>query len=546
MRFFSCALSVLSVFFTGSVFAAVCTAPTVYTSCCDYAIHDGVASKDVNYRGPQTAFADAGAAQTWAKGVVPQMPFYLPYDANKVSILRGWLSDNGSGNSAVDSWRASVAPNTDASFEVRAVAQGKVVSKLWDNWHGNVVVIEHTAANGSKYRSLYFHLRNGYTHDRKAASAIVPPDPNGNDITARYARFAKANDSKLYWGEESHVIPVNVGDEVKARQVIAYSGNTGVGGAGAGLKNDGTPSNALRANNHLHFMMAVPSPTKGDEWVFVDPYGVYGKVSSSCYAIMKEIDYPRFFVPFYATFHNINWDLYKFYSDYYPKMSWGPQTLSVYKAGTKIKAAGAFHPKAEKSWAARGYLTEEQLNKALKAFDKDDMRPRELQVTTAPDGSPRFTAIWQKHGGNSFTTLVNLKDDDFAKKFRELVESKGYRIEDHVSYSVSGERRHSAILVKDGQGAQYWHNMTQDDYTHKVQYLSANGWRNTSFNAAELPWGLRYSGVWMQKPGTWASWFNLNAANYQQKFDQYSTQGLRLWRIQGYNDGNSFGAIWTN
>jgi len=545
MRIFTGVIAMMSLFFTHQAFA-VCTPPVVYASCCDYKFTDGQTSKDVNYRGPKAVFDSASKAQTWAKGVVAQMPFNFPYEPNQVTVLQGWLSNGGNSHSAVDSWRAVVSANTDASFEVRAAAPGRVVAKLWDNWNGNVLVIEHTAPNGAKYRSLYFHLRNGYTHDRNAALAIVASDPKGNDNVAKYVRFAKNFNSKLYWGEESHAIPVNVGDSVKARQLIAYSGNTGAGGAGSGLNNDGSPTNTVRANNHLHFMLSVPSPKKSDEWVFVDPYGVYGKANTGCYAVLKEIEYARFYAPFHPNFHNINWELYKFYANYYPNMGWGPQTLSVYKAGNTVKAAGAFHPNVEAPSIAQGYLSEAEFEKALKANEKEGLRPRELHVTAAPDGSPRFTVIWQKKGKIEYVTLFNLNNAEFTKKWNDLVDGKDFRAEEHIAYSVKGESRHTAVLAKDGQTTQLWFDMTPDEYAQKVQYLSANGWRNISFNAAEMPEGIRYGGVWMQKTGSWASWFNMNPANYQQKFDQYTTQGLRLWRIQGYNDGKSFGAIWTN
>lgn len=544
MRAISGLIAILFSFAVASVFA-VCTTPTVAGTCCNYTLYDAQNKKDVTYRGPQTVFGTETAARAWAKSLVAKMPLYLPYDGGIITLVQGWLYNDGGSHSGTDSWRTSVTANTDVSFDVKAVAEGRVVTKLWDNWHGNVLILEHTASDGSKYRSIYMHLRDGFTHDHNAAKAIVPSDPMGNDNVAKYARYAKNNSNKLYWGEESHTIAVNVGDWVNAGQFLAHSGNTGPGGAGAGLNNDGTPSDTTRANNHLHFMLAVPNPKTAGEWVFVDPYGVYAKADSGCYDLMKDTDYARLIAPYYPNFHNIGWDLYKFYFNYYPNMGFGPQTLSVYRAGNQIRAAGAFHPLVQGNWAVRGYLTSAEFDQWFSTYNQQGLRPRELQVMIASDGLPRFTAIWQKRGNEGYYTWINMSDADMQAKWNDLVQTQGYRVEDYVSYSVGGQRRHAAIFVKDGQGFQLWYNMTSAEYSQKFSSLGSAGWMNTSFNAADLPWGQRYGGVWMKKPGSWATWFNLTGAGYQQKFDQFGSQGYRLWKIQGYGNGDSFGAIWT-
>ncbi|XGC79806.1 hypothetical protein ACES2L_10740 [Bdellovibrio bacteriovorus] len=524
---------------------AVCVNPKVNNDCCYYTIYDGHNAKNVNYKGPNPVFGNETDARAWAKNQIAKMPFFLPYNGNEVGLIQGWQYNNGGEHSGLDSWKNSVESGKDVTFDVIAVAPGRVVTKLWDNWFGNTVIIEHTAANGSKYRSIYMHLRDGYTHDKNAAKAIVPPDPNANDNWAKYARFAKNNSDKLYWGQESHIIAVKVGDWVDTGTYIGKAGNTGAGGAGNGLNNDGTPMNTTRANNHLHFMMAVPNPKTAGEWVFVDTFGVYNEVDTGCYDIMKDIEYPRYFAPYYPNFHNISWDLYKFYFYYYPNMGWGPQTLSVYHAASGVNAAGAFHPAVQGPWALRGYLTSSEFNAWFAQYHAQGLRPREIQVQTGYDGYPRFTAIWQKRGNEAYYTWINMNDADFNTKWNDLVLRQGFRVEDYVGYSIGGNRYHAAIFVKDGQGFYLWHGMTQAEYQQKFNELWNLGWRTTSFNASPLPWGERYASVWMKKPGAWVTWFNLTGAGYQQKYNELSSQGYRVWKIQGYRNGTMFGAIWT-
>lgn len=524
---------------------AVCVTPKVNNDCCYYTIYDGYNTKNVNYKGPNPVFGNETDARTWAKQQVAKLPFFLPYDGNAVGLIQGWQYNNGGEHSGIDSWKNDVTANTDVTFNVVAAAPGRVVTKLWDNWFGNTVIIEHTAKNGAKYRTVYMHLRDGYTHDHDAAKAIVPPDPNANDNWAKYSRFAKNNSNKLYWGEETHKIAVKVGDWVNTGTYIGKAGNTGAGGAGNGLNNDGTPMNTTRANNHLHFMLSVPNPKTAGEWVFIDAFGVYNEVDTGCYDIMKNIDFARFFAPFYPNFHNISWELYKFYFSYYPNMDWGPQTLSVYHSYPDIKAAGAFHELVPPSWAVRGYLTTAEFNSWHATYHAQGFRPRELQVQMGNDGQPRFTAIWQKRGNETYYTWINMSDADFTAKWNDLVLRNGYRVEDYVAYTIGGQRYQGAIFVKDGQSFYLWHGMTQAEYQVKWNELWSQGWYTTSFNAAALPAGERYSSVWMKKPGSWATWFNLSGAGYQQKYNELSAQGYRPWKIQGYANGTRFGAIWT-
>lgn len=524
---------------------AVCVTPKVASDCCYYTIYDGHSKKDVNYKGTKPVFGTEAASRAWAKKQVARMAFFLPYDGSQVSLGQGWHYDNGGEHSGLDSWRETVQLGKDVTFDVLAAAPGRVVTKLWDNWFGNTVIIEHTAKDGSKYRTIYMHLRDGYTHDLTAARAMVPPDPDANDNWAKYARFAKNNSDKLYWGQESHTIAVKVGDWVKMGQFIGKAGNTGAGGAGNGLKNDGTPNNKIRANNHLHFMLAAPNPKTAGEWVFVDSFGVYEKVNTGCYALMKQIDYPRFFAPYFPDFHNISWELYKFYFSYYPNMGLGPQTLSVYRAGSEVRAAGSFNEFVKTPWAVRGYLTSQEFDQWFNTYRNQGLRPRELQVQVGANGLPRFTAIWKKTAGEGYYTWINMTDADFQAKWADLVEHQGYRVEDHVSYTVNGQRRHGAIFVKDGQGFHLWYNLTQPAYQQKFDELWAQGWRTTSFNAAALPWGERYGSVWMKKPGAWSTWFNLSGSQYQQKYNEHANNGFYIWKVQGYRNGTRFGAIWT-
>ena len=61
----------------------------------------------------------------------------------------------------------------------------------------------------------------------------------------------------------------------------------------------------------------------------------------------------------------------------------------------------------------------------------------------------------------------------------------------------------------------------------------------------EIGGGRSYSGIWRKVAGTFAMEYNLTPQEYQSTFEDYSAQGYRLYRIQGYSDSDRFAAIWT-
>lgn len=235
-------------------------------------------------------------------GVKAHMPLYLPYKSGSVGIWQGfyynWDKNNDGSKDihrAIDYGKTSIATNEDPTFGVYAIAPGKVIDVYWSNGGGNIVVIEHTAPDGYKYRSRYLHLRNGYDNDRSLAK---------NSPTAKYKSFAKnGTTSALCWGTNSQTIKVKKDDNVQAGQFLAYAGNTGSGGIGVILNDDGTltNSNTKSFNVHLHFEASVQDTRSGHsgEWVNIDPYGTYNHSGVSCYDLESTTPYARLFAPFY-------------------------------------------------------------------------------------------------------------------------------------------------------------------------------------------------------------------------------------------------------
>jgi murein DD-endopeptidase MepM/ murein hydrolase activator NlpD len=537
------------VFAAGSPCVAAKVAPPAGSSCCSYWIRNQSAAKDERYEQPYHAFGlDAAAAETFAAGVRVKMPFFEPFTEPRAKAVGAWYYDSGGFHAAMDYMKDSLASGENPTFEVRASAPGKVLSAIWDNWMGNVVIIEHTAPDGSKYRTLYAHLRNGKSNDVAAARAVpVPADAKADSNVVKYSKFAnKAVADELYWGTDAQTLQVKAGDSVAQGQLLGWVGNTGPGGAGNGLDLNGNVTNTAYGNVHLHTFFAVPNPNNSAKWVFVDPYGVYNQVNTGCYALLKDPQHRRLYAVFPPSFHNVSSALVSKYFGYYPGMGMALQTLSLHRSGSSVLASGSFQSGLPAQWRALFYATPADFQAAFDDAHKDGLRPREVSVTLDGSGTPRYTAIWKARGGEGYFTWMAMDDATFSAKWDDLIKTQGYRIEDHFVYSLGGKRTHAAVFVNDG--VHDWkapYSYTPADYQTFFNDAYGDGYVQTSLNMEELPAGLRAGGVFLKKPGSWPVRFGLSAAGYQQKFNELGALGYRLYKLQGYANSTQFAAIWT-
>jgi hypothetical protein len=555
------AITIKSTPFEGEI---VCVEPDIVkpdSKCCSYGIQDQIANKTYYYRQPAWALANGSgtpateqACREFAATVTASMPLFYPYRSKHVRAGQGWFYNSGDFHGAVDFSKDDYPEGADPSFKIYSIGEGIVRSVVWDNWSGNIVVVEHVAPNGKKYRSAYKHMRNGFTHDLAAAKAIPLAadkmyDADGKPTqTMKYKLYANLpTPSQLQWGTDQQTIAVHVNDHVHAGTFLGWSGNTGPGGAGKGLKDDGTPSNPVTANNHLHFMMTVPNPS-GDEteWVQVDPYGVYSLVSSDCYDILDDTPYARLFGPFYPAFHNVPIDIFTKRFGYYPQMGMGLQTVSVHRKDSKVLVSGAFERGLPPAWYCRVYMTGDDYQHWFDEYAKQGFRPRELSVTNDAAGNPRFTAIWKKKGVESFAAVHNLTDAGWKQRWDELVVKGGMRVEECVAYADHGSPRLAGIFVKDAEKGFYEkHYMDSAALQSSFNTYSGQGFALTNVNAAEIGGKTMYSGVWRKQPGSWIAKHGMTPQDYQKLFDQFTESGYRLHQVYGYDNSERFAAVWV-
>ncbi len=477
--------------------------------------------------------------------VKAHMPLYLPYKSSKVGIWQGfyynWDKNNDGKkdlHSSIDYGKTSVDENEDPTFGVYAMAAGKVIDVKWSNGGGNIITIEHTAPNGYKYRSTYLHLRDGYDHDRAQAK---------NSPSDKYKKFASnGTASQLCWGTNNQKISVKIGDNVSNGQFLAYAGNTGSGGIGAILNDDGelTSPNTRSFNVHLHFEVRVKDTRTGhtNEWVTVDPYGTYNVAGVDCYDLDAETPFNRLFAPFYPSFHNVPLDMVNKFWGYYTGMGMALQTISVDKMGNSLFAAGSFQWGIPSAWYARVYMTGQKYQEYFNEYEKKGYRPRQISATKDGSGNPRFSVIWEKNpAGQSAFCVHGRNDANFNALWSEFVQAKKWQVTEHVDYTVEGVRYHAAVFVNkpNDNGFYLYYGLKGNDFDNKFKQLY-NNWELKSIHVN----GNTVGGVWRPKHYAYAAYYGMSSAEYQSKFNQFTNQGLRLIKVQNYDNNGRFSAIW--
>ncbi len=491
---------------------------------------------------PDDASTSSGAGlvdrQLWLEDSIKQ-PIYLPFRArDNTRITAAWLYTGEKRHNALD-----FAPLDTDTFLVTAVADGVVVWNAYSPSAGNVVVIEHTALNGDKFRSIYHHLRDGRDRDiaRARLTNIYANNYNTdwkdseaakayqNQADTDFSNLSSPNPSeemltaaKKYWGSVVERIQVQTGDFIKAGQPIAYAGRTGVHQNGV----------------HLHLMFAKPGRIKtssgltSKKWVFFDPYGHYA-ISSKCYSTeaMTQFNFTNQFAPAFEEFIDLDAKTFSQAFRYFAKRGYGPQTLSA----NGMLLSGAF--------AAMSHVPLTRVNRPLNVFLRDleearnkNARPKIMAVHSHADQTT-YSAIWTTNDFNEHFTSPQMSLSEFKSKFKQYFTS--HQLSDYVLYVQQGRLWVSGTWIKKPSPSDHamYLNLTESTFKEKHRAFEKKGLKLIHIQRYEHPGkGERLSGLWIKSTTEHIAHTGLSRQRFQDLSILLKQAGYAVHYVTSFND----------
>ncbi|MFP2907700.1 hypothetical protein ACLESD_22160 [Pyxidicoccus sp. 3LFB2] len=487
----------------------------------------------------------------WLDATRARMPVYKPFRDTAVQAGTGWMYGANSRHNALD------YDKDGASFRVDAVADGTV---LWVGYMpspGNVVIVEHTARDGSKFRTVYHHLRDGRDEDIARARLTKTYYEKGNGtgsfatadaawknyqsqadvdaiLLAGAPTAAQVAAIEARWGTPSQALQVSPGQTVKAGQQIGMAGLTGAHGMNSSIH-----------NTHLHIMFARPAEhwvggMKQNLWTFFDPYGLYA-LSASCY----QTEYPTgqggqadqhasHFAPFFQDFAGVDSGRFQQGFNYFASFGWFPATLATESSGWTWKLGGSFqyNPAAPVTRSFRTF--------AAHQADADEWipkgwRPDKVVGMTAPD-APRFTAIYAPIT-SGFIARHKMTPSWFGTQINDNYQA-GYLVTDASAYLEAGQLFFTGTWVKQpAVTAQYLlHSLTEPELWNQDATREASGYKMVHVSKYWHPGlGERYLAIWHVTPKTLVPLLDLTPELFRSYRDIYvGTFNYRVRHVSAY------------
>jgi CubicO group peptidase (beta-lactamase class C family) len=201
---------------------------------------------------------------------------------------------------------------------------------------------------------------------------------------------------------------------------------------------------------------------------------------------------------------------------------------------------------AAPSWVARHGLTSGQYQAAFEDYAKQGLRLIQVSGYTS-GGAERYAALWERSGGPPWVARHGMSSADYQAAFNDYV-GQGYRLVHVSGWQAGGEDRFAAIWEQRGGPA--WaarHGLDAAQYQQAFDEYAAQGYRLVHVDGWGAGHADRYAAIWEQSDGrAWVARHGLDAAQYQQAFDEYTAQGYRLARVSGYEVAgrDRYAGIW--
>ncbi|HKK75743.1 MAG TPA: serine hydrolase [Saprospiraceae bacterium] len=197
-------------------------------------------------------------------------------------------------------------------------------------------------------------------------------------------------------------------------------------------------------------------------------------------------------------------------------------------------------------WVARHNLTGSAYQSEFSKWSKKGYRLTHISGYGVGNKA-YYAAIWEKKSGPAYATHHGMSAASYQQKFTDYAK-KGYRVTHISGYYVNGKDYYAAIWEKkSGPAYVARHRLNGTQYQQEFNKWKAKGYRLVHITGYEINRKAHYAAIWEKKSGpALATHHGMSAATYQQKFNQYSSQGYRLEHLSAYTVSGKdyYAAIW--
>lgn len=208
--------------------------------------------------------------------------------------------------------------------------------------------------------------------------------------------------------------------------------------------------------------------------------------------------------------------------------------VTGYGVNGQPRFGGVWEKKAGPDWQARHGLDAAQYQQTFDRLLADGFRPIDVCGYTI-DRDDRYVAVWEKNDGREWQARHRLNAAAHQAAFDDLA-ARGFRLTRVSGYSLNGEARYASIWEKnDGRAWRARHGLDSAEYQREFTRQLRDGFRLVHVSGYSVKGQDRYAAIWEKNDGrAWQGRHNLNAATYQQTFDQLIGEGFRLAQVSGY------------
>lgn len=220
--------------------------------------------------------------------------------------------------------------------------------------------------------------------------------------------------------------------------------------------------------------------------------------------------------------------------------------VNGYSVGGQARFAAIWDTGARPAWVARHDQTSQAYQANFDAFVSQGYRL--VTVSGYTSGSQLlYAALWDKGSGPSWQARHGLTSDQYQAVFDANV-SQGWRLRMVNGYEYGGRAYYACLFDRSTGGA--WvarHGLSAAQYQQAFDGYVSQGYKLMHVSAYTEGGQPRFAALWEQgQGGAWVARHGLTSAQYQQAFDSYLAQGYRLRTVSGYGVGGQdyYAAIW--